>query len=237
MHDADCAMKVGTDALLLGAWADVSKARRIVDAGTGSGIVALMACQRAPNAEVVGVELEPNAVIEAKANVLRSCWSDRISVVEDSIQSFATAAENEGLFDTFLINPPFFHGKPKSPDKARNLARHDDTLPYESFLDAAWKLLSEEGDLQLVWPWDRWTELKLGAEMRGFHLLRKAEICGREGHEPLRVLSHWTKRITGEIHQNEVISVELGKRLDGQPQLSDRYKALLSPYVISWPEP
>lgn len=237
VHDADCAMKVGTDALLLGSWSDVSDARQVIDAGTGSGIVALMAAQRAPHAEVTGVELEPNAVAEAKANSERSPWSDRVRIVEDYIQVFATKPENQGVFDVFLINPPFFHGKPKSPDLARNLARHDDALPYSAFLDAAWDLLNALGTLQVVWPWDRWVELKNGAKNHGFHLRRQADVCGREGHEPRRVLSHWVKLPPTEAPQHEVICVELGERIEGQPQLSDRYKDLLSPYVLTWPEP
>ena len=237
VHDADCAMKVGTDALLLGSWSDVSDARQIIDAGTGSGIVALMAAQRAPLAEVTGVELEPNAVAEAKANSERSPWSDRTRIVEDSIQAFAARAENQGAFDTFLINPPFFHGKPKSPDEARNLARHDDALPYAAFLNAAWNLLNSNGTLQVVWPWDRWAELKNGADKFGFHLRRQADVCGRESHEPRRVLSHWVKLPPTEAPQHEVISIELGERIGGQPQLSNRYKDLLSPYVLNWPEP
>lgn len=237
VHDADCAMKVGTDALLLGSWSDVSGARKIIDAGTGSGIVALMAAQRAPRAEVTGVELEPNAVAEARANSDRSPWSDRVRIVEDSIQAFATKAENQGAFDAFLINPPFFHGKPKSPDEARNLARHDEALPYAAFLAAAWNLLNSNGTLQVVWPWDRWAELKNGAEKCGFHLRRQADVCGREGHEPRRVLSHWVKLPTTEAPQHEVICIELGERIDGQPQLSSQYKELLNPYVLNWPEP
>jgi tRNA1Val (adenine37-N6)-methyltransferase len=236
VHDEDCAMKVGTDALLLGSWCEVANARRIIDAGTGSGIVALMAAQRAPHAEVTGVELEPHAVAEANANATRCPWPNRIRVVEDSIQAFAAKAEHQGRFDAFLINPPFFHGKPKSPDEARNLARHDDALPYAAFLDAAWKLLSPVGSLQVVWPWERWAELKEGAEVSGFHMRRQAEVCGREGHEPRRVLTHWVKYTPEEPPQREVISIELGKRVEGQPQLSSRYKELLSPYVVTWPE-
>ena len=237
VHDADCAMKVGTDALLLGSWSDVTNARKIIDAGTGSGIIALMAAQRAPFAEVTGVELEPSAVAEAKVNSERSPWSDRIRIVEDSIQDFAARAENQGAFDTFLINPPFFHGKPKSPDEARNLARHDDALPYAAFLDAAWNLLKAHGTMQVVWPWDRWAELKNGAENYGFHLRRQADVCGREGHEPRRVLSHWVKLPTTVAPQHEVICIELGERVEGQPKLSSRYKELLNPYVLTWPRP
>jgi len=105
-------MKVGTDALLLATWSDLGNARRVVDAGTGCGIIALMAAQRAPLAAIVGVELEPQAVAQARENAENSPWSDRISIVTSSIQSFASEPKHQNSFDTFLVNPPFFHGKP-----------------------------------------------------------------------------------------------------------------------------
>ena len=98
-------------------------------------------------------------------------------------------------------------------------------------------MLNAVGTLQLVWPWDRWAELKNGAEVRGFHLCRKADVCGREGHEPRRVMSHWVKLPPIEAPQQEMICIELRERVEGQPQLSERYKDLLSPYVLTWPEP
>ncbi len=235
VRDSECAMKVGTDALLLGAWAEVSTSQRIIDGGTGCGIVALMVCQRATHAQIIGVELEPKAVREAKANMARSPWSSRISAIKDSLQSFGTRTEYKGYFDTFLINPPFFHGKPKSSDCARNLARHDDSLPIHVFLDVARDLLNETGSLQLIWPWDRWQELKKAAEARDFSLLRNAEVHGRKDLDPSRVLSHWVKGIPSHESKNEVIWIETGERIKGLPQLSKRYKALLNPYVVSWP--
>lgn len=233
MHSA---MKVGTDALLLASWSHVEDAGRIVDAGTGCGIIALMVGQRAPGAEIVGVELEPNAAAQARANVELSPWADRITVVEESIQSFSAQAGHQSAFDVFLINPPFFHGKPKSPDAARNLARHDDALPLSDLVDAAQRLLRTGGTLHVVWPFDRWDELVGRANDYGFHLVRTATIQGRPDTDVTRVLSEWKLGTKPNADPTEeAIVIELGDRVEGAPQFSKRYKQLLDPFVVNWP--
>ena len=212
-------MKVGTDALLLATWASLDGACRILDAGTGCGIIALMAAQRAQQAVVVGVELEPEAVTQARNNAERSPFSDRVSIIASSIQSFASEPLNQGGFDSFLINPPFFHGKPKSPDPARNLARHDDALPLQDLVVSARKLLRERGQLQIVWPFDRWEELKEEARRAGFQLVRFATVQGRPETEVTRVLSQWCSSGNADVEpEKEVICIEQGQRNDGPPR-------------------
>jgi tRNA1Val (adenine37-N6)-methyltransferase len=237
VHDSNCAMKVGTDALLLGSWADVQESERIVDAGTGSGILALMACQRAPTASVLAVELEPQAAAEARANVERGPWPDRITIAESSIQEIAREAQWQRGFDCFVVNPPFFHGKPKSPDSARNLARHDDALPLSELIASAAALLAVGGALQLIWPWDRWHELVAEAQSANFTICRMAKVRGRSDGEVSRVLSHWRfQQNSNASVTEEEIAIEQSNRKDGIPMLSERYKDLLDPYVLSWPE-
>lgn len=229
-------MKVGTDALLLATWASLDGACRILDAGTGCGIIALMAAQRAQQAVVVGVELEPEAVTQARDNAERSPFSDRVSIIASSIQSFASEPLNQGVFDSFLINPPFFHGKPKSPDPARNLARHDDALPLQDLVVSARKLLRERGQLQIVWPFDRWEELKEEAQRAGFQLVRFATVQGRPETEVTRVLSQWCSSGNADVEpEKEVICIEQGQRNDGPPRHTSRYKELLGDFVVDWP--
>jgi tRNA1Val (adenine37-N6)-methyltransferase len=229
-------MKVGTDALLLATWASLDGACRILDAGTGCGIIALMAAQRAQQAVVVGVELEPEAVTQARNNAERSPFSDRVSIIASSIQSFASEPLNQGVFDSFLINPPFFHGKPKSPDPARNLARHDDALPLQDLVVSARKLLRERGQLQIVWPFDRWEELKEEAQRAGFQLVRFATVQGRPETEVTRVLSQWCSSGNADVEpEKEVICIEQGQRNDGPPRHTSRYKELLGDFVVDWP--
>lgn len=230
-------MKVGTDALLLGSWANVEQAERIVDAGSGSGILALMACQRAPRASVLAVELESLAAAQARENVERSPWPERVTVAEASIQDIAKEPKWQAGFDCFLVNPPFFHGKPKSPDPARNLARHDDALPLSELIGSAAALLKVGGSLQMVWPWDRWNELKTTAQSNGFHRCRQATVRGRNDGGVTRVLSHWQLQYhsPSPVVEEEVF-IEQSVRINGAPVLSKRYKELLDPYVVSWPE-
>lgn len=236
VRDEHSAMKVGTDALLLATWASLDGACRILDAGTGCGIIALMAAQRAQQAVVVGVELEPEAVTQARDNAERSPFSDRVSIIASSIQSFASQPLNQGGFDSFLINPPFFHGKPKSPDPARNLARHDDALPLQDLVVSARKLLRERGQLQIVWPFDRWEELKEEARRAGFQLVRFATVQGRPETEVTRVLSQWCSSGNADVEpEKEVICIEQGQRNDGPPRHTSRYKELLGDFVVDWP--
>ena len=129
VRDERCAMKVGTDALILGAWCEVEEASSVLDIGSGSAIVALMLAQRAKDAQVVAVELEQSAFGQGCENVEQSPFFGRIQCVHQEIQEFSHDPHWQDSFDVVVSNPPFFHGKPKSPDPSRNMARHDDTLP------------------------------------------------------------------------------------------------------------
>ena len=235
VHDDQCAMKVGTDAVLLGSWLDVSKARQIIDVGTGSGIVALMVAQRAKDARVVGVEMDLNAANQAAANFLASPFSKRLEAVTSKIQHFDSHPMEREKYDWVVSNPPFFHNKPKSPDPSRNLARHDDELPLEDMLRMAHFLLHATGMMGLVWPTDRESELIGAATEGGWKCARKLRIHGTSEHESLRFLSEWYKDVPEQAHRREesedVMCIEEPGRRTGQPQYSTRYRELLMPFV------
>lgn len=235
VRDDRCAMKVGTDALLLGSWSNVQNTDWIVDIGTGSGIVALMAAQRALSARVIGVELEPNATVQARQNFESSPFAERMKALHCSAQEFAADPAYQGIFDAVLSNPPFFKDKPKSPHHERNLARHDEALPIEDLLDVALRLLKDGGLLQLVWPVERREELEDAASCIGFHLTRVTEVSGAIHLHPNRLLMSWVK---GDLHdlpvgqqaRRDAIHIEEGLRQDGKPLLSPSYIQLLRPY-------
>lgn len=147
-HD-ECAMKVGTDAVLLGAWCPIMNARRILDIGTGSGIIALMLAQRT-DAKIVGVELDKEAAIQAQENAQRSKFSSRVQVVHSDIVHY----KPEEKFDLIVSNPPFFSSSLISPNKQRSLARHADTLPLESLAKTAHQLLEPDGLFCVILPND-----------------------------------------------------------------------------------
>ena len=141
-----CAMKVGTDGVLLGAWANGGK--RILDAGTGTGIIALMMAQRYPNAVVTAIDIDEGAVKQAQQNVAQSPFAQQITVLHNTLQ------EHQGEYDAIISNPPFFIDSLAAPDEQRNVARHTQTLTYTELMQAAWRLLSDEGELSVVVPFD-----------------------------------------------------------------------------------
>ncbi|WP_300582122.1 methyltransferase, partial [uncultured Pseudoalteromonas sp.] len=119
------AMKVSTDGILLGAWADVSGAKHILDIGTGTGLLALMAKQRMPDAKVSAIEIDSDACNDARDNFAASPWPD-INLFEGAVQSFSAAEP----FDAIITNPPYFNASLKGDNHARNTARHTDGLSF-----------------------------------------------------------------------------------------------------------
>jgi tRNA1Val (adenine37-N6)-methyltransferase len=143
-----CAMKVGTDGVALGAWTPVAGVRRILDIGTGTGLIALMLAQRSePQCQIVAVELDADAAAQAAENVAHSPWSQRIQVVAAAIQDLQAEP-----FDLIVSNPPFFvHGQPFACS-ARQQARHTSTLSHVELLQHALRLMTPSGRMALVLP-------------------------------------------------------------------------------------
>jgi tRNA1Val (adenine37-N6)-methyltransferase len=137
VEDDQSSMRIGTDAILLGAWADVYSAKNILEIGTGCGVIALMMAQRS-TAHITAIDIHQDSVKQATVNFRSSPWSYRLTPVNISCKEFAvTSKEN---FDLVISNPPFFSKSLKSPDGDRNLARHDDNLPVDELFDAVHKL-------------------------------------------------------------------------------------------------
>ena len=142
-------MKVCTDSCVLGAWAKVEQAKRILDIGTGTGLLSLMAAQSS-EAEITAVEIDSGAAAQAEANFLASPWQNRIRLVKKSLQAFAL--ENPKPFDAIICNPPFFQASLKSPDAAKTIAKHTQELPFEDLLQFAKQFLSPKGTFYLLLP-------------------------------------------------------------------------------------
>ena len=159
-HDR-CAMKVGTDGVLLGAWCPVGELRslgvqefrsfkgfKVLDVGTGSGLIALMLAQRIPEAQISAIDIDAGAVEQAKYNFSVSPWADRLDCQQTALQE----VEGEGIYDLIVSNPPYFQDSLKNPDSQRAMARHTDTLSYEELLKHSARLLTQEGIIALVLP-------------------------------------------------------------------------------------
>lgn len=186
-----CLMKVGTDGVLLGAWADVRGASTILDIGAGTGLIALMLAQRAPEARIDAVELDPGSARQAAENIAASPWSDRVRLFPIAIQDFVVS---EGRFyDLIVSNPPFFTGALKSPKPGRNQVRHGETLSFSDLLRSACRLLSPQGRFSLILPY---TEAKTFMELAvhyHFFINRVREVHARPGKPVERVLMEFGK--------------------------------------------
>jgi len=149
MCDEHCGMRIGTDGVLLGAWADVApQTIRVADIGTGCGIIALMIAQRAPHARITAVEYEPGACSDARKNFNMSPWPDRFTLEECCFSDFTP----HDAFDLIVSNPPFFTESLQSPDTCRAVARHAGSLSFESIAARCAELLSPRGSLAVILP-------------------------------------------------------------------------------------
>lgn len=185
-------MKVGTDGVLLGAWTDTLGAQRILDIGTGTGLIALMLAQRS-HAQIDAVEIDETACIQARENVERSPFNHRIGVYHCAIQDYANCNTR---YDLLVCNPPFFQNAYKAPAMARSLARHSDSLGQVSLLHAAEQLLHQNGRLAAIYPPNEAKIFQDKAKARGFFCNRK--LCVKPTSESQ------TKRIIMELSQSQL---------------------------------
>lgn len=165
-----CGMKVGTDGVLLGAWAEPyihitpQPNKRILDIGTGTGLIALMMAQRNSNAQITGIEIDAEAAAQAAENCKASPWADRINIVHGRIQDYYPPTR----FDLIVSNPPYFINSLKSPDSQRAVARNADSLPIEELMKASARLLSQDGRLAVIVPVETYKEVERYAAIYGF---------------------------------------------------------------------
>ena len=187
-----CAMKVGTDGVLLGAWAVGGD--RVLDVGTGTGVIALMMAQRYPEAHITAIDVDEKAVRQAVENVARAGREDRIEVMRLAVQAMGYDDDYHGVFDAVVSNPPFFVDALKAPDVQRSMARHADTLTYAELMEAAWNLLNDEGVLSVIVPFDYLQKMEDEATFRGFFLRRVCAVCTKAGEPARRYLLAFRKR-------------------------------------------
>ncbi len=141
-----CAMKVGMDGVLLGAWANGGN--HILDIGTGTGLIALMMAQRNITSMVTAIDIDEGAIAQATKNVQNSIFKNQITVKCESVQ------EHQGLYDSIVCNPPYFINSLSAPDQQRNIARHTDALTYAELMHSAYRLLSDDGEFSVIVPFD-----------------------------------------------------------------------------------
>jgi tRNA1Val (adenine37-N6)-methyltransferase len=225
VDDTGCPMKVGTDSVLLGAWANLENSRTILDIGTGCGLLALIAAQRS-EASVTAIEIDPEAVEIASTNFKNSPWSKRLEAICISLQKY-TGEGNGQQFDHIISNPPYFINSLKAPGKERSNARHTDLLPYEVIAEAVTKLLAPEGSFSLILPYNESIVFKTKASKSGLHQTAEMPVIPKEGKSANRVLLEF-KKIPAQVRHSSLII----RHSNGE--YTEEYKNLTKLFYLSF---
>ena len=206
-----CAMKVGTDGTLLGSWAALpalpaeNRRPRVLDIGTGTGLIALMMAQRCDRALVMAIDIDGDAVAQACSNVASSPFAERVEVKKIDIRCWKTELPAMERFDTIVSNPPYFVNSLNCPDENRTIARHSDSLSYKDLLKQVIRLLSDEGNFSLVIPTESISAIESEAAFEGLILSRKCLIKTTPRKNPKRVLMEFHKYPSGHIDISEEV--------------------------------
>ena len=171
-------MKVGTDAVLLGAWVNILNTKNILEVGTGSGVISLMLAQRTlPETKIVAIEIELDDATQAQENIARSLWPEKIKVHHQSLQTFNTL----NAFDLIVSNPPFFINSQLPPSDKRSQARHTGSLNYSTLITHSTKLLSPSGRLAVILPYEEGKLFESLAKENNLFLIRQLSFFSRQG--------------------------------------------------------
>jgi len=203
-----CAFKVGTDAVLLGAWTDIDDAKYILDIGTGTGIIALMLAQKS-NAEIFAIEPDKESFLQASDNIRNSKWKERIRIENTDIQNYYPINLK---FDIIVSNPPYFADSLKNPNSRKALSRHNDTLKNRELLDGISRLLSPGGRFQVIMPYAEGNVLIAEASGHGLYCNSILKIRPLPTSEIRRLILSFS--FTRNNVKESFLTIEHGKRHD-----------------------
>jgi len=224
VYQDQCAMKVGTDGVLLGAWTDSEGARRILDVGTGTGLIALMLAQRT-EAAIDAVEIDEKAARQAMQNVEASPWPDRIHIHCIDFQGFSAGIHAQ--YDLIVSNPPYHQQSLKPPDQQRSYARHDTSLGYDELLRHTARFLAPHGRFSVILPSDKVDVMKDKAWLNGLYLKRLTKVRTTDTSPPARALIEFSRT---RQHAPEISLLTLME--SGSRTYTTEYKKLTSAYYL-----
>lgn len=217
-----CAMKVGTDGVLLGAWApECIAGGRILDIGTGTGVMAIMAAQRNPSARIVGVEIDDMSALQARENAEASPWADRVEIVNADIRSYEAAAP----FDLVISNPPYFVDSLKSPDSGRTTARHTVSLDFGELMSAVERLLAPDGRFAVIVPAEAVSRVVASGCLA---LRRRCDVRSKPSAGPIRTMMEFAAGYCGAPEFSELT---IG---DGKGGYTAEYVALTRDFYLKF---
>lgn len=218
-----CAMKVGTDGVLLGAWANLpadERVARFLDIGSGSGLLSIIAAQRASGLMIDGIDIENDAVEQARENAEKSLWSSRIQFFNSSVQNF----QPEYRYDYIVSNPPYFINSLKADHEARAVARHANTLSYSELAQNVDRLLTDEGIFSVIFPYIEANIFIVEAAKNSLFCQRRMDVRGTASRPVKRVLLQF-RRQRGNV-LNEELVIEEEQRHSYTPKYKELTKDL-----------
>jgi tRNA1Val (adenine37-N6)-methyltransferase len=225
IHQDRCGMKLSTDAVILGALASHEASARILDIGTGTGVIALMLAQRYPDASIEAVELDKDAYVQATDNASLSPWKDRVKLFHRSFQEYSES--NPGGFDLIVSNPPYFPYHLKSQDLQRNLALHNDALPFAELVSGVASLLSPKGQFWVILPERQMQDFEKLAVDKGLFPYKKVIVRNHPDAPVLRLVQAFSffKRSPTE----KTLHIR-----DGNRNYSLEYRELLKDFLLDF---
>jgi tRNA1Val (adenine37-N6)-methyltransferase len=234
IHQDKCAMKVSTDACIQGAWAAMEFAAickhgaNVLDIGTGTGLLTLMLAQALPDAHFDAIEINESAYEQAVSNFEASDWNERLNAFQASLSSFAGLSENKAKYDFIICNPPFFLNHLESQLKARNDARHSQSLSKQELAKAVWGLLKNDGVFCVMFPeteWDNWLKSMNENDLRVYKQLM---VRPSPTSKPNRVIGLISKEEKEMLTEKDLTIYNADKNYTGD------MKALLKDYYLAF---
>jgi tRNA1Val (adenine37-N6)-methyltransferase len=220
IHQQNAAMKVGTDGVLLGAWASVEETHTILDIGTGTGLIALMLAQRS-NAEIIAIDISASAIHDAALNIQNSPWKNRINVIETSFQNYFDIPSL--TFDCVVCNPPYFTNSILSTDINRTLARHNHRLPFDQLLAGVSRMLKPDGHFSVILPVAAEREFRMLAANYRLFPSRITRVRPKPSVDTSRILIEF--KIDANLKIDDELIIETEKHHEYQPAFIELVKA------------
>lgn len=187
IEQPDAALKVGTDAMVLGALCSFPNNARLLDVGTGTGVLALMCCQRFSPQEIIAIDMVESAVTCAQNNFNQATFKHVPKAIHSSLQAFKSET-----FDGIICNPPYFINSSKNANEQKRLARHTDELSFQDLAIHSKRLLSEQGEIWLICPYDSQEEMSAAFLALDFYLSTNITIQGKPD-SPTRSILNFSK--------------------------------------------
>lgn len=222
-HDK-CAMKVGTDGVLLGAWANTGLCRSILDVGTGTGLIALMLAQRS-TALIDAIDIDADACTQAVENATDSPFAGRIRVVNTPLADYTAGCQTR--YDLIMSNPPYFSDSLKCPNGKRSIARHTDALPLPELIKDCCQLLAPNGRIALILPSDQSERLLSIARLNNLYLCRRTDVLPLPDTPPRRMLIELASNQTISSPVTNSLVIEIARH-----QYSEEYKTLTRDFYL-----